>query len=505
MFCAQCGQRLADATKFCPHCGTAVAASADAVREPPRPAPEPGSTQAAPRTATAESNASGSGAGSGAAFDAAEAEALARGIYARVKAILLSPASEWPVIAAEASSPRAIYLRYVAPLVAIGVIATFLGHTIIGMPVPLLGTIRVGIVAALAHAIVTFALSFLGVFLISLIVDALAPTFGGRKDPLSALKVTAYSYTPAWVAGVLNLVPALGVLVVLAAFYGLYLLYLGLPVLMRSPGDKAVGYTVVTVLCAIVMWIVIGSLSALVVGGLGYSAGGALGRHGIDERARASDQAAGILSNLFGGKSDTERERVSQAVQALEKMGEQAQQREKSAGGAGTVDAGAALNAIGQIMSGGKDVQPVDFHKLKDMLPDGLPGMQRTEASGQSGEAMGMKGSSATARYTDGAGASIHIEIADLGSLSGLAALAGKFDPSIEKETDTGFERTRRVDGQLVHERYDRRSRSGEVAIFVGNRFSVTVEGSDVEAGALTTALKRVDVSKLAVLTASAR
>src|SRR5204863_8944764 len=142
----------------------------------------------------------------------------------------------------------------------------------------------------------------------------------------------------------------------------------------------------------------------------------------------------------------------------------------KQAGGeasnpqAAAANATAAMNAVGQIVAGGKDVQPIDFHELKAMLPASLPGMQRTEASGQSGEAMGMKGSSATARYSDGANASLDVEISDLGSLSGLAALAGKFDPTMEKETGTGYERTTKVNGQLVHERYDRRDKSGEVS-----------------------------------------
>ena len=162
-----------------------------------------------------------------------------------------------------------------------------------------------------------------------------------------------------------------------------------------------------------------------------------------------------------------------------------------------------ALNAVGQIMTGGKDVQPVDFHRLKDMLPETIAGLKRTEASGQSGEAMGIKGSSATARYGDGANASLQVEIADLGSLSGLAGLAAKFDPTMEKETDTGYERTRKINGQLVHERYDRRARSGEVSVILNNRFSVTVNGSGVDADALTGALKEIDVAKLATLTAA--
>jgi len=98
--------------------------------------------------------------------------------------------------------------------------------------------------------------------------NALAPTFGGQKNALAALKLTAYSFTPAWVAAILTILPALGLVAALVGLYGLYLLYLGLPVLMRAPADRALGYTVVIVLCAIVVNIIIVSITALVTGGL---------------------------------------------------------------------------------------------------------------------------------------------------------------------------------------------------------------------------------------------
>src|SRR5262249_4682007 len=103
---------------------------------------------------------------------------------------------------------------------------------------------------------------------ISVIINALAPTFGGQQNSSQALKVAVYAYTPAWVAGVLNIVPMLGLLGLLAALYGLYLLYLGLPRLMKCPQDKAIGYTVVVVVCAIVI-----SFVTLAVGGVLVGAG----------------------------------------------------------------------------------------------------------------------------------------------------------------------------------------------------------------------------------------
>jgi hypothetical protein len=179
----------------------------------------------------------------------------------RVRNILLSPKTEWPAIAEEVSSARAIYLGYVAPLAAIGVIAAFVGESLVGIGAGFLGTYRVPIRTGIAHGVVTYPLSFLGVYLIALLADALAPSFGGQRDSLRALKVIAYSYTPAWIAALLFVLPALGLVALIAGLYGLYLLYLGLPVLMRCPQEKSLFYTVVLVACAIVIGIVLASVA----------------------------------------------------------------------------------------------------------------------------------------------------------------------------------------------------------------------------------------------------
>jgi hypothetical protein len=192
-------------------------------------------------------------------------------LVARVKAILLTPNTEWPVIANEATAARDIYVGYVAPLAAIGAIAMFIGQVFVGVSVPLLGTVRVGIGAGLTSAILMYVMTFVAVFVLSWIVDMLAPSFDGQRDPLRALKLVAYSYTPAWIAGILHIVPTLGILLLLASLYGLYLIYLGLPVLMRCPKEKSVIYTVVIVVCSIVLFLLIGAVVSCVSGG-GFAA-----------------------------------------------------------------------------------------------------------------------------------------------------------------------------------------------------------------------------------------
>jgi len=167
-------------------------------------------------------------------------------IVQRIKGICLKPKDEWQLIAAESSSTADLLKNYALPLAAVGAVAGFIGMSFLGAR----------LVSGLVGAIVQVALALVGVFVLSLIIDALAPKFGGEKNSAQALKVAVYSFTPGWVASVLTIVPALAPLAGLAGLYGIYLMYLGLLQLMKSPQDKAAAYTVVVVLCAIGVFLV---------------------------------------------------------------------------------------------------------------------------------------------------------------------------------------------------------------------------------------------------------
>jgi hypothetical protein len=174
----------------------------------------------------------------------------------RVKRILLSPRSEWAVIDAEPTTPAALYTGYIMPLAAIGPVSQVIGYSVFGITVPFMGTYRVPIGSAITSAVVGYILTLAGTYVLALIIDGLAPTFNGQRSQIQALKVAAYSSTAAWVAGIFALIPGLRLLGILG-LYSLYLLYLGLPILMKSPREKALGYTVVVILAAIVLFIVI--------------------------------------------------------------------------------------------------------------------------------------------------------------------------------------------------------------------------------------------------------
>jgi hypothetical protein len=190
----------------------------------------------------------------------------------RVKNILLTPRTEWEVIDAEPTTVADLYKGYIMPLAAIGPVAQAIGSSVFGYTVPFLGSYKTPPGAAITGALVTYCLTLVGVYVLALIIDALAPSFNGTRNQIQALKVAAYSSTASWVAGIFALIPGLRFLGILGV-YSLYLLYLGLPVVMKAPKEKALGYTAVVIIAAIVLFMVIG-----LVAGMFVSAPMALGR-----------------------------------------------------------------------------------------------------------------------------------------------------------------------------------------------------------------------------------
>jgi hypothetical protein len=404
-------------------------------------------------------------------------------IVERAKNICLSPTTEWPVIAAEPTTTGTLITGYVAPLAAIGAVAGFLGGSIIGQTLPFLGTYRSSFATGLVFALFSFCMAIVSVFLVSLVINALAPTFGGQQDSIQALKVAVYSYTPAWIAGALRILPLLGIFAIFAALYGLYLLFLGLPRLMKCPEDKALGYTAVVVVCAIVLSLVVGSIGA-VIAGAGAIGAGALGgtaaRRSSGEIQFDKDSPMGKLQD-FGKKL----EESNKKMEAAQKSGDQ------------NATAAAAMESLGTLLGGGKRVDPVAIDQLKVFVPESLAGLAKTSSSAEKNGIAGLMVSKAEARYGDGAGKTVTLEISDTGGVSGLIGLASWAGMEGEKDDDSGTEKTQKVGGRLVHERSSKRGGSNEFGIVLGNRFIVSAKSSGVGVEELKAAVRSLDLAKL--------
>ncbi len=181
------------------------------------------------------------------------------GLIERVKGMILSPAREWERVDAEPATIQSLFVGYVCILAAIPAVAQLIGSMAFGYGAMGI-TYRPSIITALSSALVSYVMALISVAVLALIIEFLAPTFGGTKDRLQAFKVAAYFPTASWVAGVFGIVPMLSILAIVGGLYSLYVLYLGLPRLMRAPQDKAVPYTAVLVVAAIVLSILVGSV-----------------------------------------------------------------------------------------------------------------------------------------------------------------------------------------------------------------------------------------------------
>ena len=178
----------------------------------------------------------------------------------RVKGILLKPKQEWQTISKETTIIPELYKTYVVILAAIGPVACFIGMSLFGISIPVAGSFPVPIYTSISAAIVNYILTLVGVYVLALIIDGLAPRFSGKKSLNQAFKVAAYSHTPGWVVGIVGIIPFLSPMMILG-LYGFYLLYLGLPVLMEVPKEKSLGYTIAVIIAAMVILTVIAFIS----------------------------------------------------------------------------------------------------------------------------------------------------------------------------------------------------------------------------------------------------
>jgi hypothetical protein len=175
----------------------------------------------------------------------------------RLKGILLQPGSTWKAIDGEFTKPGALYKGWVLPLALIGPVCGALGTLVFGLSFGVVGSYRVPVPTIATLAVVDYLLSVVGVWALSMIINALAGTFGGQRNDVQALKVAAYGSTPWFVAGVFQLLPQLALVGILVSLYTAYLVFTGVPVLMKPAKDQAMGYAIVAVLGAVVVALII--------------------------------------------------------------------------------------------------------------------------------------------------------------------------------------------------------------------------------------------------------
>ncbi len=392
----------------------------------------------------------------------------------RAKAILLKPAETWPVIDAEPATVASIYKDWLIIMAAIPAVCAFIGLSLVGVGFGF----RIPIVYGLESMVVRYVLSLAAAFVMALIVDALAPTFGGQKNQVAALKVVAYGSTASYVAGVLSLLPALSLLGLIAACYSIYLIWLGLPVLMKCPKDKAAGYTAVVIIIGIVAAVVIGALSTIFMPSRGLMFGGNSG-------------------NAFSIKTpDGEVSVDTSALAAAAQRMDEARAKMESAQKSG--DPASAAAGLGAMMGAltGSGGTPIPVADLKAQLPDALGALKRESLETSGGSAMGISSSVAKATYAGG-DQHAQLTISDLGGLGGLASVATWANVTVDKETPDGIEKTYKDSGRTIHEEYRKDGSHAEYTVVLKNGVIVEASGDKVDGATLKSMASAINLDAI--------
>ena len=185
-------------------------------------------------------------------------------IVERVKGFVTEPKTEWRAIDAEEHTVQGLFTGYVMILAAIPAVAGFIGMCIVGSGV-FGATVRMSIGAGVAHAVLGYILSLGGVYVLALVIHAFSPKFEGHGEFMDALKLAAFTPTPAWVGGIFNVIPSLWIIGFLLSLYSVYLLFVGLPILTEPPKEKELPYFCVVLLTMIVLTVVFFVVAALLI------------------------------------------------------------------------------------------------------------------------------------------------------------------------------------------------------------------------------------------------
>ncbi|RKY81384.1 hypothetical protein DRQ07_04245 [candidate division KSB1 bacterium] len=190
-------------------------------------------------------------------------------IIERIKAIILNPTQTWDVIAAEDTSAQELMKKYVLLLALVPAVASFLGRWIIGIHIPFVGVYHFSFGASLLISIFNYVVTVASIWVFAKILMFIAPKFDSEKEEDAYFKVSVYSFFPYLAAGVLMIIPSLSVLVYLAGLYGLYLMYIALPIVLGTPQEKTIPLMVVLIVSAIMVFAIAGSIVSVIVGAFG--------------------------------------------------------------------------------------------------------------------------------------------------------------------------------------------------------------------------------------------
>jgi hypothetical protein len=186
-------------------------------------------------------------------------------LFERIKHILFNPKDTWIELKEEPPNFKNVLTGYAIPLALIPTFFGMIGFVLWGIKLGFGNAVlRIPLYVAFIWAVIYYILTIGSLYIEGIVINALAPLFGSKQNAVNAFALAVYAHTPVFIAGVLNVIPALGILGFLLSLYSIFLLYLGLPVMMETPKQKVVGYLVVMVIVMIIVYFAVGAIAGII-------------------------------------------------------------------------------------------------------------------------------------------------------------------------------------------------------------------------------------------------
>jgi hypothetical protein len=266
LYCNKCGAENPDTATFCAKCGASLW---------PTVSPSSSTTPVTPPATVSSSSSSSGGQGGysssgvGSTSGSRKASYTIGSAFSDAWELVRNPTGFMNANRDNDTSLRNLMINYVAILAAIPFVATLIGDSIFHLA---FGALAFGFGFALA--ILTYILDIVAVFVVGFVMWKLGPSFGTTTTQIRATRLAAYIFTPVFLLSIFDIVPFLGIIAILGVLYGLYILYLGMPIVLNTPKDRVITYLIVTIVVTFVVYAIIGAIIgaialALFLGSLG--------------------------------------------------------------------------------------------------------------------------------------------------------------------------------------------------------------------------------------------
>jgi hypothetical protein len=257
LFCSKCGAENPDSATFCSRCGSSLGTVAPSSTAPVTP-PSTVSSSSSSGQGGYSSSGSNSGGSTGRKASYTIGSAFSEAIE-----LVKNPTGFMNTNRDNDTSIQTLMVNYVAILAAIPFIATLIGDSVFHLA---FGALGIGY--SFAIAVLSYILYIVAVFVVGYIIWKLGPSFGTNTTQIRATRLAAYAFTPFFLLSIFDIVPFLGVIAILGLLYGLYILYLGMPIILNTPKDRVITYLIVTIVVTFIVDIVIGVIIGAVAAAL---------------------------------------------------------------------------------------------------------------------------------------------------------------------------------------------------------------------------------------------